>query len=88
MEAKAWRRRSPFDLGPRRLLSGRRFLLSPDNKYFAEYRLPPAQDGSWTVEGLPGVTLTAETRKAALTAARTAIATVLEVDWESFDLEG
>jgi hypothetical protein len=32
-------------------------------------------------------TVTAETRKAALTAARAAIATVLEVDPESFDLE-
>jgi hypothetical protein len=36
--------------------------------------------------GLPGVTVAAETRKAALTAARTAIAPVLEVDPESFDL--
>jgi hypothetical protein len=30
----------------------------------------------------------AETRKAALTAARTAIAALLDVDPESFDLEG
>lgn len=51
------------------------------------YRLRAAQDGSWTVEGLPGVTLAADTREAALTAARTAIATVLEVEPESFDLE-
>jgi hypothetical protein len=51
------------------------------------YRLRPAQDGSWTVEGHPRVTVTAETKLAALTAARAAIAAVLEVDPESFDLE-
>jgi hypothetical protein len=52
------------------------------------YRLRAAQDGSWTVEGLPGVTLAAETKRTALTAARAAIAAVLEVDPESFDLDG
>jgi hypothetical protein len=51
------------------------------------YRLRAAHDGSWTVEGLPGVTVAAETRKAAVMAARAAIAAVLEVDPESFDLE-
>ena len=51
------------------------------------YRLMAAQDGSWTVDGSLGVTVTAETWKAALTAARTAIAALLEVDPESFDLE-
>ena len=51
------------------------------------YRLRAAQDGSWTVEGLPGVMVTAETRKAAMTAAKAAIAAVLEVDPESFDLD-
>ena len=39
------------------------------------------------VEGLPGVMVTAETRKAAMTAAKAAIAAVLEVDPESFDLD-
>lgn len=51
------------------------------------YRLLAAQDGAWTVDGLPGVMVTAETKRAALTAAKAAIATVLEVDPESFDLE-
>ena len=51
------------------------------------YRLRDAKDGSWTVDGSLGVTVAGETRKAALTAARTAIAAVLEVDLESFDLE-
>ena len=51
------------------------------------YRLQAAQDGSWTVDGSLGVKVTAETRKAALTAARAAIAAVLEVDPESFDVE-
>jgi hypothetical protein len=46
-----------------------------------------AQDGSWTVDGSLGVTVSAETKRAALTAARTAIAAVLGVDPESFDLE-
>ena len=52
------------------------------------YRLRPAQHGSWTVEGLPGANVAAEKKEAALTAARTAIAAVLDVDAESFDLEG
>lgn len=51
------------------------------------YRLAAAQDGSWTVGGSLGVTVAAETERAALTAARTAIAAVLEVDPASFDLE-
>ncbi len=51
------------------------------------YRLRAAQDGAWTVVGLPGVTVTAETKRAALTAARTAIAAVLEVPRDAFDLE-
>lgn len=52
------------------------------------YGLLPPQDGSWTVDGSLGVTVAAETRKAALTAARAAIAAVLEVDLDSFDLQG
>jgi len=51
------------------------------------YRLMAAEDGSWTVDGSLGVTVSAETKRAALTAARTAIAAVSEVDPESFDLE-
>jgi hypothetical protein len=51
------------------------------------YRLRPAQDGSWSVEGLPGVTVTADTKRTALTTARAAIAAVLEVGPEAFDLE-
>ena len=51
------------------------------------YRLRAGQVGSWTVDGFLGVTVTAETKTAALTAARTAIAAVLEVDPESFDLD-
>ena len=51
------------------------------------YRLQGAQDGAWTVDGLPGVTVTCEAGRAALTAARAAIASVLEVEWASFDLE-
>ena len=43
--------------------------------------------GPGHIVGLPGVKVTAETKRAALTAARTAIATALEVDPESFDLE-
>jgi hypothetical protein len=51
------------------------------------YRLRPAQDGSWSVEGLPGVTVTADPKRTALTTARAAIAAVLEVGPEAFDLE-
>jgi hypothetical protein len=51
------------------------------------YRLVAAQDGSWAVDGLPGVTVAADIKRTALTAARAVIAGVLEVDPESFDLE-
>jgi len=51
------------------------------------YRLRAGQDGSWTLDGLPGVVVTADTKRAALTAARAAIAAVLEVDPEAFDVE-
>ena len=44
--------------------------------------------GAWTVVGLPGVTVTADMKGAALTAARTAIAVVLEVAQDDFDVEG
>lgn len=51
------------------------------------YRLVAVQDGLWAVDGSLGVAVSADTRKAALTAARTDIADVLGVDPESFDLE-
>ena len=51
------------------------------------YRLATAQDGLWSVVGLPGVTVTAETKRAALTDARTAIAAALEVDPDWFEVE-
>lgn len=51
------------------------------------YRLLPAQDGGWTVEGIPGVILSAASRREALDVARATIAGVLEVDPDTFDLE-
>jgi hypothetical protein len=67
-------------------LQAARRLIAPGER--PGYRLRTAQDGSWAVEGNLGVTVTADTKRTALTAARAAIAAVLEVDPESFDLEG
>ena len=50
------------------------------------YRLRP-QDGRWTVDALPWVTLTATGRREVLEAARAAIAEWLEVPPDAFDLE-
>ena len=52
------------------------------------HRIGGDQDGSWSVVGLPGVVVTAETKRAARTAAPTAIPAVLEFDPDSFDLAG
>jgi hypothetical protein len=52
------------------------------------YRLQPAQDGWWTVDGLPGVSVVAPDRRAALEAMRAAIAETLDVGADAFDLAG
>ena len=51
------------------------------------YRLEALPDGSWTVIGLPGITVAAASRRDAPDAARAAIAVVLEVPVEAFDVE-
>ena len=51
------------------------------------YRLAFAPDGSWSLVGLPGVTGTAASRRDAPDAARAAIAAVLEVPPDSFDVD-
>ena len=66
------------------LQAGRRMIARGERP---GYRLSAGQDGARTVVGLPGVMVKAKTTKAALTAAKTAIAAVLEVDPESFDLD-
>lgn len=50
------------------------------------YRFTDAADGSWSAD-LPGVSGTAATRREALDAARAAIAAMLEVEPDAFDLE-
>lgn len=50
------------------------------------YRLRGLPDGSWTVDGLPGV-VDAASRRDAPNAARAAIAVVLEVPPDAFDVE-
>ena len=45
-------------------------------------------DGSWGIEGWPGVTVAAPTRLEALDAMRAALAAVLEVPADAFDVEG
>ena len=52
------------------------------------YRVTTAQDGRWRVDTLPWVPpLSATSRREALEAAREAIATWLEVEPDSFDVE-
>jgi hypothetical protein len=51
------------------------------------YRLQVGPDGSWSLVGLPGVTGAAISRRDAPDAARAAIAAVLEVLPDSFDVE-
>ncbi len=51
------------------------------------YRLRPVQDGSWQVEGLPGLSMPAMAARDALDAARDAIADLLGVGPDSFDVE-
>ncbi len=51
------------------------------------YRLQSVQDGRWAVDSLPGVSVAATSRRAALDAMRAAIAEVLDVGADAFDLE-
>lgn len=51
------------------------------------YRLQPAQDGRLAVDGLPGVSVAATGRRAALDAMRAAIAETLDVPGDAFDVE-
>ncbi len=51
------------------------------------YRLRAGQDRSWTVDGLPWVTVATTGRRAALHAARATIAEWLDVELGSFDIE-
>ena len=52
------------------------------------YRLQAGQDGSWTVVGLPGVSVTTTDRRGVHDEARAAIAGWLDVDPDAFDVEG
>jgi hypothetical protein len=51
------------------------------------YRLVALPDGSWAVDGLPGVVVAAPDRRAALAPMRAAIAAALEVPADAFDVE-
>ena len=51
------------------------------------YRLRTGQDGAWTVDALPWVSVAATGRRDALDAARVAIAEWLDVPTDSFDVE-
>lgn len=51
------------------------------------YRFRALPDGSWAVGGLPGVTVTAASHRDVPDAARAAIAAVLEVRPDAFDVE-
>ena len=51
------------------------------------YRIGLAQDGTWTVDALPWVTVTATGRREAMDGARAAIAEWLDVPPEAFDVE-
>lgn len=65
------------------LQGGRRMVARGERP---RYRLTAAQDGSWTPEVLPWLSVAATGRLAALDAVRAAIAAWLDVPPESFDL--
>ncbi|MEJ7748033.1 MAG: hypothetical protein WKF56_01950 [Candidatus Limnocylindrales bacterium] len=50
------------------------------------YRLQSVQDGRWAVDGLPGVSVAAASRRAVLDTMRAAIAETLDVPADTFDL--
>ena len=51
------------------------------------YRVTTAQDGRWTVDAMPWVSVAAVNRREALDEARAAIAAWLEVEPDAFDVE-
>jgi hypothetical protein len=65
------------------LQAGRRMIARGERP---GYRLTAAQDGSWTVDALPWLSVAATGRWEALDEARGVIATWLDVPPESFDL--
>lgn len=67
------------------LQAGRRMVARGERPM---YRLQAAQGGRWTVDALPWVSVVATGRRAALDAARAAIAEWLDVPPEAFHVEG
>jgi hypothetical protein len=51
------------------------------------YRLLLGRDGRWRVDGLPGVSVAAPDRHAASATIRSTIATVLDADPMTFDVD-
>jgi len=51
------------------------------------YRLVLGRDGRWRVDGLPGISVAAPDRHPASTAIRSTIATALDVDPMTFDVD-
>ena len=51
------------------------------------YRLLLGRDGRWRVDGLPGISVAASDRPSASTTIRSAIATALDVDPMTFDID-
>jgi hypothetical protein len=65
------------------LQAGRRMIARRERP---GYRLRAAADGSWTLDGLPGIAVEAS-RRDARDVARAAIAALLDVPADSFDLD-
>ncbi len=63
---------------------GRRMIARGDRP---GYRILPAQDGSWYVDALPWLSVTATRRRDAMEAARAAMADWLDVTPDEFDVE-
>jgi hypothetical protein len=62
------------------------FRAKHEARHMPSYRVTPRPDGRWEVVGLPGVTVTASGRWEAAEAMRAAIAAVLEVPADMFDV--
>jgi hypothetical protein len=75
---------SEVELHRRAVQAARRMISAGERP---GYRLQFAPDGSWSLVGLPGVSGTAPSRSDAPDVARAAIAVVMGVPPDSFDVE-
>jgi hypothetical protein len=72
------------ELHARALQAARRMIAGGERP---GYRLIAGPDGHWAVDGLPGISAVASSRHTASTTLRSRIASVLDVDPSTFDVD-